>query len=60
MLYSVIVNYNCNAASISRQSRGPYFVSRSKRLCGVANAVCQLFCVNDQVLFWGMGCRGRG
>ncbi len=22
--------------------------------------VCQLFCVNDQVLFLGMGCRGRG
>lgn len=24
--------------SIPRQSRGPYFVSRSKRLCGAANA----------------------
>jgi hypothetical protein len=22
--------------------------------------VCQFFCVNDQVLFLGMGCRGRG
>jgi len=22
--------------------------------------VCQFFCVNGQVLFLGMGCRGRG
>ena len=27
-----------NVVSIPRQSRGLYFVSRSKRLCGVANA----------------------
>jgi hypothetical protein len=25
-----------------------------------AREVCQLFCVNDQVLFLGMGARGKG
>jgi hypothetical protein len=26
----------------------------------VGFSVCQLFCVNDQVLFLGMGARGKG
>jgi hypothetical protein len=32
----------------------------ANRLFVTCAQVCQLFCVNDQVLFLGMGARGKG
>ena len=36
------------------------FSRRWERRIHRFNEVCQLFCVNEQVLLLGMGCRGRG
>jgi len=39
---------------------GEEFSWRKKRNLVAQGEVCQFFCVNDQVLFFGMGARGKG